>query len=73
MILQVCSGVVASGEAYELGVFLASYHAHSSIFLNSLKEQAAKRELAEKIAKEFKGVKITPIKKEDGEQNATNG
>ena len=66
MLVQLAAGVFASGEAYELGVFLASYHAHSTIFLNSLKEQAAKRELAEKIAKEFKGVKITPIKKEDG-------
>lgn len=73
MLLHFSAGISVSGEAYELGVFLASYQAHSTVFFNSLKEAEAKRELAEKLAKEFKGVKITPIKKEDGEQNATNG
>lgn len=73
MILHISSGIIASGEAYELGVFLASYQAHATVMLNSLKEAEAKRELAEKIAKEFKSVKITPIKQEGGEQNATNG
>ena len=73
MMLQVSSGIIASGEAYELGVFLASYQAHATVMFNSLKEAEAKRELAEKIAREFKSVKITPIKQEGGEQNATNG
>ena len=70
MILHISSGIIASGEAYELGVFLASYQAHASVMLNTLKEAEAKRVIAEKLAKEFKSVKIEPIKKEGGEQNA---
>lgn len=73
MTLQLSDGVIASGEAHELGIFLASYQANAYLFMNSIKAQKAKTDLVEKLAREFKSVKVTPIKKEDGEQNAGKG
>lgn len=71
MILQISPGIHATGEPVELGSFLAAYMAHLNLFMSISKEQAAKHEIAEKIARAFKDVKITPIQKE-GEKDGSD-
>ena len=68
MLLQITSGMFASGEPVELGIFLATYTSNLNMIMNNIKAQEAKKDLAERLAREFKSVKITPIPKE-GDQD----
>ena len=62
--------IFAIGEPTDMGIYTAWYQYAATQLVNSLKEQAAKTQLAEKLAKEFKSVKIVPIPKKEGDPDA---
>ena len=69
--VKVSDGIYASGEPTDIGIYTAWYQYAATQLVNSLKEQAAKTQLAEKLAREFKSVKVVPIRK-DGENDETD-
>ena len=69
--VRISETIIALGEPTDMGIFTAWYQYAISMLFNSLKEQTAKRELAEKLAREFKNVKVVPIRK-DGENDETD-
>lgn len=71
MIVHLNSESWAEGEAAELGTFMAYYTAMLCSIVDDVKRRHAERLLAEKVAKEFKGVQIKPIQK-DGEKDETD-
>ena len=68
--VKVSDGIYATGEPTDMGIYTAWYQYAATQLVNSLKEQAAKTQLAEKLAREFKSVKIVPIPKKDGDPDA---
>lgn len=68
--VKVSDGIYATGEPTDMGIYTAWYQYAATQLVNSLKEQAAKTQLAEKLAREFKSVKIVPIPKKEGNPDA---
>ena len=68
--VNVSDGIYATGEPTDMGIYTAWYQYAATQLVNSLKEQAAKTQLAEKLAREFKSVNVVPIPKKDGDPDA---
>jgi len=68
--VKISEGIYAIGEPTDMGIYTAWYQYALTQLVNSLKEQAAKTHLAEKLAREFKSVKVVPIPKKDGDPDA---
>lgn len=68
--VKVSEVIFAIGEPTDMGIYTAWYQYAATQLVNSLKEQAAKTQLAERLAREFKCVKVVPIPKKDGDPDA---
>lgn len=68
--VKVSEHLYAIGEPSDMGIYTAWYMYAASYLVNQAKKNQAEKELAERLAREFKGVKIVPIPKKDGDQNA---
>ena len=70
VVVKVADSVVAYGEASDMGVYTGCYMYVCSSLVTDAKKQQAEKDLAEKLAKEFKGIRIVPMIKKEDEKDA---
>lgn len=57
----------AIGDPSDMGIYTAWYMWSASALMDNAKKLKAEKDLAEKLAREFKGIRIVPMpQKEDG-------
>jgi len=67
--VKVAEGIYAVGDPVDMGVYTAAYMQAVVLSAEHMQQKIAEKELAEKVAREFKGVKIVPLPKKDGDQD----
>ena len=71
MLVQIQTGIYASGEPIELGSFAAAYVGFLSMFMKNVEKHEAEKDLIERLEKEFKSVKVTQTEKEDKKKDGS--